>query len=39
MKIALYPNFEKNNALETTLDVCDVLHDAGAEIYVRKSHK
>ena len=39
MKIALYPNFEKNNALQTTLDVCDVLHDTGAEIYARESNK
>lgn len=34
MKAALYPNFQKKNALSCARAVCDVLNDAGIEVTV-----
>ena len=34
MKAALYPNFQKKNALKCALEVCDVLHSSGISITV-----
>jgi NAD+ kinase len=34
MKAALYPNFQKKNALACAREVCDVLNDAGVELTV-----
>lgn len=34
MKAALYPNFQKKNALSCAREVCDVLHDSGIEVSV-----
>ena len=34
MKAALYPNFQKKNALPCAREVCDVLHAAGIEVCV-----
>ena len=32
MKAALYPNFQKKNALQCAREVCDVLHEADIEV-------
>ena len=34
MKAALYPNFQKKNALSCAREACDVLADAGIEVAV-----
>ncbi len=34
MKTAIYPNFQKPNALSCAREVCDVLHGAGIDIVV-----
>lgn len=34
MKAALYPNFQKKNALSCAREVCDVLHASGIEVSV-----
>lgn len=33
MKIVLYPNFKKKNALPTSLKVCSILHEIDIEVY------
>ncbi len=33
MKVALYPNFSKKNALSTSLKVCDILHSLDISVY------
>ena len=39
MKIALYPNFDKSNALSCALSCAEILHRYGAEVFVRESHR
>lgn len=34
MKAALYPNFQKKNALKCAREVCGILHSAGLEVMV-----
>lgn len=34
MKTALYPNFQKRNALSCAREVCEVLHEAGIDVVV-----
>ncbi|MBQ6212971.1 MAG: NAD(+)/NADH kinase, partial [Ruminococcus sp.] len=34
MKAALYPNFQKKNALSCARDTCDVLNASGIEVSV-----
>lgn len=34
MKAALYPNFQKKNALKCAREACDMLHSAGIEVSV-----
>lgn len=35
MKVVISPNFSKNNAAETTIKVCSVLHDMGFTLFMR----
>ena len=39
MKIVLYPNFKKKNALPTALKCCDILNGIGVDILVPESCK
>ncbi|MGN0689686.1 MAG: NAD(+)/NADH kinase [Oscillospiraceae bacterium] len=39
MKTFIYPNFEKKNALSCALSVCDILSDAGVEIFADEKYK
>lgn len=39
MKAALYPNFQKVNALSCARNVCDVLNSAGIEVYVSEKYR
>jgi len=39
MKIALYPNFQKKNALKCARETCDILHNAGAEVYISGNYR
>ncbi len=38
MKIAIFPNFQKKNALPCARRVCERLHAHGAEIYIDESY-
>ncbi len=37
MRIAIFPNFQKKNALPCAKDVCQILHRLGAELYMDES--
>lgn len=39
MKAALYPNFQKKNALPCAREACDILHDAGIEVCVSEDFR
>ena len=39
MKIVLYPNFKKKNALPTSLKVCSILHEIDVEVFADISFK
>lgn len=39
MKAALYPNFQKKNALPCAREACDVLHAAGIEVCVSEKFR
>ena len=39
MKAALYPNFQKKNALKCAREACDVLHAAGVEVSVNGEYR
>lgn len=39
MKIALYPNFLKPNALECAVKTCDILNELGAEVYAGETFR
>ena len=39
MKAALYPNFQKKNALSCAREACDVLADAGIEVAVSEEFR
>ncbi len=39
MKVFIYPNFVKKNALDCALSVCDILNSYGAEILADKVHE
>lgn len=39
MKAALYPNFQKKNALKCARETCDVLTSCGIDVYVSKEFK
>lgn len=39
MKAALYPNFQKKNALSCARQVCDILISLGIEVYVSDEYK
>lgn len=39
MKAALYPNFQKKNALPCAREACDVLRDAGIEVSVSEEFR
>lgn len=39
MKAAIFPNFQKNNALECARNLCDILNKAGIEVYIDNSYK
>lgn len=39
MKAALYPNFQKKNALPCAREACDVLHSAGIEVCVSEKFR
>ncbi len=39
MKAALYPNFQKKNALSCAREACDVLTSAGIEVYVSEEFR
>ena len=34
MKVAIYPNFQKENALKCSREVCEILHQYNSEIYI-----
>lgn len=38
MKAAVFPNFQKQNALECAREVCDILHRNGIGVYVDRSY-
>lgn len=38
LKIAIFPNFQKKNALPCARQVCERLHGYGAEIYIDESY-
>lgn len=38
MKAAVFPNFQKNNALECARSVCDILHKNDIEVWVDESY-
>ncbi|MBR6242672.1 MAG: NAD(+)/NADH kinase [Ruminococcus sp.] len=38
MKAALYPNFQKKNALQCARETCDVLHEAGIDVCVSSDY-
>lgn len=39
MKAALYPNFQKKNALSCAREACDILISAGIEVYVSEEFR
>lgn len=39
MKAALYPNFQKKNALGCAREVCDIIHGAGLEVMVSSEYR
>ena len=39
MKIVLFPNFGKKNALSTAIKCCDILNELGTEIYAADCYK
>jgi len=39
MTVAIYPNFQKTNALECTRAVCDILHGDGFEVRADEKHR
>lgn len=39
MKVVLFPNFSKKNALSTALKCCDILHGLGMEVLAAESFK
>ena len=39
MKAALYPNFQKRNALSCAREACDVLAEAGIEVAVSEDFR
>ncbi|MCM1382151.1 MAG: NAD(+)/NADH kinase [Muribaculaceae bacterium] len=39
MKIVLFPNFGKKNALSTALECCDILNGLGAEVLAEERYK
>ncbi|MGN0614294.1 MAG: NAD(+)/NADH kinase, partial [Porcipelethomonas sp.] len=39
MKAAIYPNFQKNNALECARNLCDILEDNSFDIFVDDSYR
>lgn len=38
MKISIFPNFQKENALKCSREVCDILHQNNVELYVDKKY-
>ena len=38
MKVALYPNFQKKNALSCAREACDVLRSAGIDVFVSSEY-
>lgn len=38
MKAAIFPNFQKRNALECAREICDILHSIGAEVHIDESY-
>lgn len=38
MKIAIFPNFQKENALKCSREVCDILHQNNVELYIDKKY-
>ena len=38
MKIFIYPNFDKKNALSCAMSVCDILSDAGVELFADEKY-
>ena len=39
MKVALYPNFQKKNALKCAREACDILVSAGIEVSVSEEFR
>ncbi len=39
MKAAVFPNFQKENALDCARSVCDILHDCGIEVWIDSNYK
>lgn len=39
MKIVLFPNFGKKNALSTAIKCCDILNELGTEVFAADSYK
>ncbi len=39
MKVVLYPNFSKKNALAATLRCCDILNDLGIEVFAAETYR
>ncbi len=39
MRVALYPNFQKKNALRCAREVCDIIHGAGLEVMVSSEYR
>lgn len=39
MKAAVFPNFQKQNALECAREVCDILHKNGIEVWIDQGYK
>ncbi|MBP0958567.1 MAG: NAD(+)/NADH kinase [Oscillospiraceae bacterium] len=38
MKVFIYPNFDKKNALSCAMSVCDILSDAGVELFADEKY-
>lgn len=39
MKAAIFPNFQKQNALECAREICDNLHKLGIEVWIDQGYK
>ena len=39
MKTAIFPNFQKENALFCAREVCDILHSVDIEVYINEMYK